>query len=123
MKSTPAQLRIEAIAKRLLELGYEPDGATTREEVRTFSGSSPRLLVSGGRSRFRRGRDYVTIGPRTVCIYRRSAEQMQDFYRQVNGYGAVRKTAGDAVVDMTTLDTRDVDEIIAELEKRAEADR
>ena len=116
--------RMERIAARALELGYVPDGVTLREEVRTFSGFSPRLLVAGGRSRFALpgSGERITVGPRTICVFRRDPTAKETFYRAIASTvsaNTVREYQGDGIADMTCIDTRDVNAAIATIEDRA----
>ena len=110
---------MEAIVERALAAGYTP-GKTPREEVRTYSGFSPRLLVSGGRTRFALpGRpERFTLGKRTVCLYQHNDSRKVPVTQTVWN-GSVRTYQGAATEDMTCLDTLDVPAVIAELERRA----
>lgn len=61
----------------LIETGWIADGVTLVEEVRiptmrspVFGGCGGEVRKFGGRARFIRGEDRVTVGPRTVNFYR-----------------------------------------------------
>ncbi len=70
---------LDRVVAVLLAYGWQADGATEVERVRTPAGAGdqgrfgpafvPRDL--GGRRRFRHGDDFRTIGPRTTCFYRK----------------------------------------------------
>jgi hypothetical protein len=68
-----------AAAAVLVAAGFVADGQTREETIRATSGAlGDRLVTTGGRGRFALpGTDIrATVGPRTVCLYRRAGREV-----------------------------------------------
>jgi hypothetical protein len=81
--ATKGETDVAAAIEALVEAGYEPDGQTRSESVRTGSAASPVLGSSGGRISSFGGRSRfavpgsparATVGKVTVALYERGAD-------------------------------------------------
>lgn len=94
MKATDIE-KVEAVSRIVMRFGYAPDGFT-EERVEPVNGK----FFHPGRRRFRKGLSFITVGPRTVCFYR----------KWVDYFGGIH--------DWENLRTTDIEGITRELEKR-----
>jgi hypothetical protein len=76
----------ETVIAALFSNGWIPDGATHEEQVLIPTTKSPRfgkcggeLATFGGRSRFRNGERYCTVGKITTCFYSKVDKQAVNF--------------------------------------------
>jgi len=72
-----AEQSVDRLVKLLLMMGFIEDGQTKIEHVRiatqknpVFGGIGGERATFGGRKRFVRGDQRVTVGKRTTCFYR-----------------------------------------------------
>ena len=67
---------VNAIVNHLLDQGWSHDGATRAESYRTHSlafGGGP-IAHTGGRMRLKKGDNKITVGPRTIVVYKKPEE-------------------------------------------------
>ncbi len=90
-RQTPAMVAMASVIDLILASGYAHGGETATEQVLIPTTNSPRfgksggeLATFGGRTRFIKGEDRVTVGRLTTCFYKvkpefKEASQFQTF--------------------------------------------
>lgn len=80
------RITIEGVFAALLAAGFIADGHTESETVRiptrncpVYGGIGGELATFGGRKRFRRGEQFVTVGKRTICFYEKRDRKAYNF--------------------------------------------
>jgi len=97
-----AEQSVDRLVKLFLMMGFTEDGQTKIEHVRIptqnvpiFGGIGGERATFGGRKRYIRGDQRVTVGKRTTCFYRIENGKLTGFHNyETNDYDGICEFIG-----------------------------